>query len=69
MFTAEPARLDGVALSWWTGPWPVDERWWESEPEDTSAGRMARAQVLIDGDRALLLCYRRGRWYTEGVYE
>ena len=69
MFSAAPARLDGAALHWWTGPWPVDERWWESGPGDPSAGRMARAQVLIADDRALLLCYRRGRWYVEGVYE
>ena len=69
MFSADPARLDGTALTWWTGPWPVDERWWESAPEDPSGGRMARAQVLVGDDRALLLCYRRGRWYVEGVYE
>lgn len=71
MFTAEPARLHGAdvfcrgALSWWAGPWPVDERWWEG------TGRAARVQVILDGDppRALLLCYRRRQWYLEGVYE
>ena len=75
MFTAEPARLAGAgahrgALGWWTGPWPVDERWWDGDPNG-SGGRTARAQVLIDGDppQALLLCYRRRRWYVEGVYE
>jgi protein ImuB len=62
MFTAEPHRLAGAGhrgrLGWWTGPWPADE--------DT-----ARAQVLLDGDppQALLLCYRRRRWYLEGGYE
>ncbi len=72
LFTAEPARLDGTpahrgVLSWWAGPWPVDERWWDQQ----GSGRTARAQVLIDGDppRALLLCYRRRRWCVEGVYE
>ena len=69
MFSAAPARLDDTPLRWWTGPWPVDERWWESGPEDPPGGRMARAQVLVGDDRALLLCYRRGRWYVEGVYE
>ncbi len=70
MFTAEPVRLDGAEtayrgeLSWWAGPWSVDERWWESE----RSGRTARAQVLV-GDTALLLCYRQRRWYIEGVYE
>lgn len=71
MFTADPARLDGVPLRWWAGPWPVDERWWE----DGAPGRTARAQVLLEGrkagesPRALLLCYRRRRWYLEGAYE
>ena len=79
MFTAEPARLAGAgvhrgALGWWTGPWPVDERWWDSPGDndsDSGPGRTARAQVLIDGDppQALLLCYRRRRWYVEGAYE
>lgn len=78
MFSAEPARLEAPglpgrgyrgALRWWAGPWPVDERWWD--PEHAGAGRTARAQVLLDGEdaRALLLCYRRRRWYVEGVYE
>jgi protein ImuB len=72
LFSAEPARLASPgregALSWWAGPWPVDERWWDPERK---AGRTARAQVLVDGDpgQALLLCYRQRRWYLEGIYE
>jgi len=77
MFTAEPARLHGVDiayrgdLSWWTGPWPVDERWWDQGDRHSTGGPTARAQVLLGTDppRALLLCYRRRRWYAEGVYE
>ncbi len=76
MFSAEPARLDGKQrahsgrLRWWTGPWPVDERWWDQE----APGRTARAQVLLEHEAAelgpaLLLCYRRRKWYVEGVYE
>lgn len=79
MFTAAPARLDGTGhqyrggLSWWAGPWPVDERWWD-QAEQSRAGRTARAQVLVDSGAdepgtALLLCYRQRRWYLEGVYE
>jgi protein ImuB len=79
LFTAEPVRLDGARspyrgeLSWWAGPWPVDERWWEPEPDQDQpgpprSGRVARAQVLV-AETALLLCYRRGRWYLEGAYE
>ncbi len=69
MFSAEPARLEGAGyqaeLSWWAGPWPVDERWWDPE---SATGRTARAQVLVS-DTALLLCYRQRRWYLEGIYE
>jgi protein ImuB len=73
LFSAEPVRLDGAdvrgALTWWAGPWPVDERWWD--PEHARIGRTARAQVLIDGEppQALLLCYRQRQWHLEGVYE
>lgn len=70
LFSADPARLitrgQTDRLCWWTGPWPVDERWWDP---DRGTGRTARAQVLIDGGRALLLCYRQRRWYLEGAYE
>ena len=67
-----PALLPAGAgrLSWWAGPWPVDERWWD--PDQSKAGRTARAQVLVDDDersQALLLCYRQRRWYVEGIYE
>ena len=34
LFSADPVRLAGDGrssrLSWWAGPWPVDERWWEA---------------------------------------
>ena len=75
LFTADPVRLEapGCAgrLSWWAGPWPVDERWWDAAAEARS-GRAARAQVLVGSGgtaRALLLCYRQRRWYLEGAYE
>lgn len=81
LFSADPSRLAAFGredrLSWWAGPWPVDERWWDPGPGTFPArggaksGRTARAQVLIDGKpgRALLLCYRQRRWYVEGIYE
>ncbi|MEW5811432.1 MAG: DNA polymerase Y family protein [Actinomycetota bacterium] len=73
LFSATPARLTAPGrsgrLAWWTGPWPVDERWWDTAA--AGSGRTARAQVLLGGDRqeALLLCYRQRRWYLEGRYE
>jgi protein ImuB len=74
LFSADPARLAARGrddrLRWWAGPWPVDERWWD--PDRAAAGpggRTARAQVLLESERALLLCYRKRRWYLEGIYE
>ncbi|MGV0834267.1 DNA polymerase Y family protein [Mycolicibacterium thermoresistibile] len=84
LFSAEPVRLAGVGttdspgrlagggrLSWWAGPWPVDERWWDPDHAPSRTARTARAQVLLDGEpqQALLLCYRQRRWYLEGSYE
>lgn len=70
MFSADPARLTvrgrDERLRWWAGPWPVDERWWDP---DLARGRTARAQVLLEDERAFLLCYRQRRWYLEGSYE
>jgi len=74
MFSADPARLTvhgrDERLCWWAGPWPVDERWWDPDLASTgSGGRTARAQVLLEDERAFLLCYRQRRWYLEGSYE
>lgn len=53
----------------WSGPWPVDERWWD---EDTAV-RAARLQVLgaaPDGEElAYLLIRTGGKWAVEGVYD
>lgn len=73
LFSADPVRMvggvpgRGERLRWWAGPWPVDERWWD--PGSGAAGRTARAQVLLEDERAFLLCYRQRRWYLEGGYE
>ncbi|MEC4762415.1 DNA polymerase Y family protein [Mycobacterium sherrisii] len=74
MFSTDPVRLvvrgQVDPLRWWTGPWPVDERWWDDRPQSgPGGGRTARAQVLLESERALLLCYRQRRWYLEGSYE
>jgi protein ImuB len=50
----------------WAGPWPVDERWWE-----TRARRSARFQVVIegsDGPRAHLVEVTAGAWWSTADY-
>ncbi len=73
MFSADPTILTAHGrddrLRWWAGPWPVDERWWDPDRSATAGGRTARAQVLLESERALLLCFRQRRWYLEGIYE
>jgi protein ImuB len=51
----------------WAGPWPVDERWW-----DTRARRAARFQLLVrdaDEARAYLAEVAAGRWWITAEYQ
>ena len=68
-FTATPAVLSWGNRQWrlrgWAGPWPVDERWWDV----ATAHRAARAQVLLEEPKALLLVCHEGVWSVEGSYE
>ncbi|ELB87370.1 hypothetical protein Rwratislav_40120, partial [Rhodococcus wratislaviensis IFP 2016] len=69
VFSAPPARLRWGSREWavcgWAGPWPVDERWWDPPAARTAA----RAQVLLEESRALLVICTAGRWSVEGIYE
>lgn len=71
VFDASPSRLRWGTKEWeltgLAGPWPVDERWWDSC--NASTGPTARAQVVLDDERALLLVFDEGRWRVEGIYE
>ncbi|SIR79840.1 DNA polymerase Y family protein [Williamsia sterculiae] len=70
-FSAEPTTLRwgrrSWELCWWAGPWMADEQWWAA----ADSAIVARAQVLLDDSRALLLRYRHDdrQWLVEGVYE
>ncbi|GAC69867.1 DNA polymerase Y family protein [Gordonia soli] len=63
-FSTEPTTVRSERRSWevrwWAGPWPSGT---------DRQGITARAQVLLDDSRALLLCHRSGRWVVEGVYD
>lgn len=50
-------------VMWSAGPWPMVERWWESQ------SRRAYLQVLLDGNEAFLLTVQTGQWWLTGVYD
>lgn len=56
----EPPR----AITGWTGPWPLTERWWDDE----ASSRKARFQFVTDDGRAWLASVRDGRWQIEAGY-
>jgi protein ImuB len=52
------------AVQAWAGPWPLEERWW-----DSGGRRRARLQVgTIDGHCYLLVREKR-RWWVEACYD
>jgi protein ImuB len=68
--TAEPTALivergRPVEIIGWTGPWPVDERWWA--PGESR--RRARFQMMLADGRALLVSLAGGHWSVEAVYD
>ncbi|WP_431926218.1 DNA polymerase Y family protein [Micromonospora wenchangensis] len=68
--SAAPARLavggtTPTEIVGWTGPWPVDERWWAP----AEARRRARFQVCLADGAALLLAVEAGRWLVEAIYD
>ena len=68
--SAEPALLSVDGGRWtevvaWTGPWPMDERWWDSDTHR----RRARWQVITADGTAHLLGVEGGRWSVEATYD
>jgi protein ImuB len=70
--TAVPSRLvllvaggSSLGITGWAGPWPADERWWDS----AVARRRARLQVLLDDGTAHLLVLEQGLWRLEATYD
>jgi protein ImuB len=53
-----------VAVEAWCGPWPVDERWWDTEAHS----RRARIQIVTVTGEAHLLALDGGRWWVEATY-
>jgi protein ImuB len=72
--TGEPVRFsptnstrDLRPLSAWAGPWPLEERWWDSKR--AGRGTINRFQ-LVDADGiAWLLVLQDERWWAEARYD
>jgi len=54
-----------VAVTAWTGPWPVTERWWDPE----HACRKARFQLVTADGAAWLAVVQDGHWLIEASYD
>jgi protein ImuB len=63
--SSPPARVDGVEVRAWAGPWPLEERWWDP----AAARRQARFQVVLADGRAHLLVVEGGRWWCAATYD
>ncbi|WP_135850072.1 DNA polymerase Y family protein [Serinibacter arcticus] len=56
-------RTGAYPITAFAGPWPVTERWWGQRR------RGAWAQVGTDPGGVVLLCFREGTWWVEGVHD
>ncbi len=68
--SAAPARLSVDGQPWvdvaaWAGPWPLEERWWDT----ARRRRRARLQVVTTDGHARLATLERGRWQVEATYD
>ena len=54
-----------LRITAWAGPWPVDERWWDS----LRRRRRVRLQVVADDGTARLLVLEVGRWAIAATYD
>ncbi len=61
---APPAWMEGQPVTAWAGPWPCDERWWDSALHR----RRARMQVTVGGTPYLLVL-EGNQWAVEATYD
>jgi protein ImuB len=69
VLSAPPAALvvgggTPLTIEAWAGPWPLEERWW-----DSGGRRRARFQVLTADGRAYLLAREKRGWWVEATYD
>lgn len=68
--SASPARLSVSGAPWtevveWAGPWPLEERWWDS----ARGRRRARLQLVTADGQARLVVLEQGRWHVTATYD
>lgn len=68
--SAPPVRLSVDGRPWteviaWAGPWPLDERWWDT----ARRRRRARLQLVTEDGQARLLTLESGSWRVEAIYD
>jgi protein ImuB len=69
MLSDEPAAFSTGGrpqpIESWAGPWPIEERWWDS----TAARRFSRFQVVGADGMAWLLVLESSSWWAEARYD
>jgi protein ImuB len=68
--SAAPALLSVAGGPWqevetWAGPWPLEERWWDTARHR----RRARVQVVTADGQARLVVIEAGTWRIEATYD
>jgi protein ImuB len=68
--SAPPARVSVAGGPWlmvdgWAGPWPLEERWWDSARHR----RRARLQLVTSDGTARLVTLEAGTWHVEATYD
>ena len=68
--SAPPARVSVAGGRWtdvqaWAGPWPLEERWWDT----ARRRRRARLQLVTVDGQARLLTLESGHWRVEATYD
>ncbi|MGK2949252.1 MAG: DNA polymerase Y family protein [Acidimicrobiales bacterium] len=65
-----PAQVSVAGGPWlavvaWAGPWPLEERWWDSARHR----RRARLQLVTSDGTARLVTLEAGTWHVEATYD
>lgn len=70
IMAAEPAwvvleRQAPLVIQGWSGPWLLDECWWQSERHR----RQVRMQLVLDDGRAVVVTSQQGQWSVIASYD